>query len=61
MDDKSRDPGETRESTAGVSEHHGTKSKWSKPVLVPLSIALTENWPGVGSDGMVIWPDSTHP
>ena len=58
MDDKSAEPDKTAEEPARVTEATETKPKWSKPVLVPLSIALTEFSPTVGSDGGFF--DSSH-
>jgi len=51
---------DTVEKPGVPAEEPGPKAPWNKPVLVPLSVSLTEHTPGVGSDGDV-FPDSTRP
>ncbi len=58
MDDTTREPNEPAEDRIADSENDARRLTWTKPVLVPLSIALTEMNPGVGSDGGFF--DSSH-
>ncbi len=61
MDHESTEPEKAAvEDPVGVTGASETRPKWSKPVLVPLSIALTELNPGVGSDGGIPIADSCH-
>jgi len=60
MSEETRPVVEDNETPAATAEKQAPKPAWSTPVIVPLSVSLTEQTPGVGSDGGV-FPDSTLP